>query len=277
MKAPRIALYIGNELYPNQNNDPYATIDRLHRGPLTSPIVGMVNGGAPLVLNNGSHPNNSIFDANGNYIGVPEWAAILSKLKSGGQVQELYLSFGTGAIEWMASNPEHIMRILTYIKINLGFDGIDLDYEGDDYSTTSPIYAVADSAIGVGLKLTAAPYSHRSEWAKWVEYVQKEGGTVSWLNLQCYSGGASNIPGQWTGMGVPIVAGTSSAGCSPSDVENLYSIWTTGQGSVTGSCWFGAPSTQPAQLGGGFMWVYSEIKGTQLFDYLYAIQNGLGT
>jgi hypothetical protein len=92
-------------------------------------------------------------------------------------------------------------------------------------------------------------------------------------------------PGTWLGIGdpnVPIVAGScNSCGspqttCSPSDMQALFTLWRTAQGSVSQACWWGTPNTQPQAIGGGFIWVYSSIKGAQFSDYMNAVATGLG-
>lgn len=286
----RIALYIGNEIYPhsapsdNANIDPYATVARLQNSPLTSPILSGLNfdsGTNSLVYCDGG---KQIFDQTGAYVGSHEWPLIVQTLRSGGQVREVYLSFGTNAVEWLgdllASNPTAGAQILTSIKMTLGFDGIDLDYEGGDFSSSSPLYTVASAAVSAGLMLTAAPYFNIPGWQAWVTFVQAIPGTVSWLNLQCYAGGAENNPGDWLAVGAPIVPGCcANCGqgqgiCRPIDVADLFTLWTTGQGAVSGQCWSGT-NTNALAIGGGFIWVYSAVKGPDFFDYMNALAIGL--
>jgi hypothetical protein len=286
MSTSRIALYIGNELYPGGGSDPSGTITTLQQSPLTSPVLGLLNQNAndssQLVYNDGVNP---LFNTSGAYIGSNQWPGILKNLR-GGNIQEVYLSFSTSGTQYMSnlisSNKAAALKILSYIKTNLYFDGIDLDYEGGNYSPSSPIYPVAAAAIQAGLKLTAAPYGSQSQWQAWVKYVQSNQGTVSWLNLQCYAGGKSNNPGDWLNTGAPIVAGSCNncsspqTTCSPTDMQNLFTLWRTGQGSVSSNCWWGTPNTKPQAIGGGFIWVYSSIKGAQFSAYMNAVKNGLG-
>lgn len=242
MSSTRIALYIGNELYPGTGQDPASTIKTLQASPLTSPILSLLNQSAQdatkLVYNDAPNP---VFDTSGAYIGSSDWPGIISDLRNGGDIREIYLSFSTSGTEYMAdligSNPAAAASILSFIKSDLGFDGVDVDYEGGDFSPSSPMYALAKAAVAAGLKITAAPYNDMSGWALWVAYVQSLGGTVTWLNLQCYAGGKSNNPGTWLGIGnpsVPIVAGScKSCGgpqttCSPDDMEKLFTLWRTG-------------------------------------------------
>lgn len=290
MSEMRIALYIGNELYPGNGADPGATITTLQASPLTSPILGLLNQNAgdasQLVYNDGGNP---VFDTSGAYIGDPTWPGVIASLRSGGQIREVYLSFSTNGTEYMAnliaSDPTAAASILSHIRDTLGFDGIDLDYEGWSFGAGSPPYVLAAAAVQAGLKVTAAPYTLQSEWQAWVTFVQAQGGTVAWLNLQCYAGGKGNNPGDWLGMGspaVPIVAGTCNdcccpqTDCTPADMQALYTLWRTGQGSVGGGCWTGTANTAPQAIGGGFIWVYSSIAGPDFDTYMTAVAAGLG-
>ena len=286
MSNMRIALYIGNSLYPGSGSDPSGTIKKLQQSPLTSPILSLLNQSASnpdqLVYNDASNP---VFDTSGNYIGSKDWPTILRSLR-GGNIREAYLSFSTNGTEYMnnliSKDKKAALNILSFIKNTLGFDGIDLDYEAGNYTPPSPIYPVAEAAIEAGLKLTSAPYGDQSGWKQWVDYVQNKNGTVSWLNLQCYAGGKSINPGDWLGIGAPIVAGSCNncanpqTTCSPADMQNLFTLWRTGTGTVPPStCWTGTPNTKPQAIGGGFIWVYSSIE-SQFSDYMNAVKNGLG-
>jgi hypothetical protein len=278
-------MYIGNELYPGGGSDPAGTTKILQQSPLTSPILSLLNqigSSTQLVYND---PVNPVFNTSGDYIGSSQWPGVIASLR-GGNIQEVYLSYSTTGTQYMGnlikSNNAAATKIMSYIKNTLKFDGVDLDWEGNDYSPNSPLYSVAAAAVQAGLKLTAAPFFNKPAWAAWVKFVQSKQGTVSWLNLQCYAGGKSNNPGDWLDIGVPIVAGScNSCGlptttCSPSDMQNLFTLWRTGKGSVSQACWSGVPNTQPQAIGGGFIWVYSSIKGAQFSAYMNALKTGLG-
>lgn len=282
--TPRIALYIGNELYPTGNVIPKAAITTLQSSPLTSPILSLLNNDTDnntLVYNDGTNP---MFDSSGNYTGPSVWPATITSLRNN-TIQEVYMSFSTSGTDWLAalliSDNAAAVNILKYIKNTLGVDGIDLDYESDT-SSSSNMYPVAAAAASVGLKLTAAPYYSATDWQAWVQFIQKKNGTVSWLNLQCYAGGKSNNPGDWNFIGVPIVAGScKSCGgpqttCSPSDMQTLFTLWRTGTGTVSQACWTGVPNTKPQPIGGGFIWAYSSIVGSQFLPYMNAMKVGLG-
>jgi hypothetical protein len=287
MANARIALYIGDEMYPSAGNDVASTIRTLQSSPLTSPILSLVNASAQnpdqLVYNEAGNP---LFDSTGAYLGASTWASDIQSLRAGGSVQEVYLSFSTNGTAYMASllasNPPAARQILTTLRETLGFDGIDLDDESGDYSPGDPIYVVATAAIQAGLKVTAAPYMDEPDWTSWVQAMQKQGGTIAWLNLQCYAGGKGNNPGTWLDIGVPIVAGSCAncggpqTTCSPADMQALFTLWTTGKGSVSCDCWDGTPNTSPQAIGGGFIWAYASIAGSSFLAYMNALKNGLG-
>ena len=104
MSDTRIALYIGNEIYPGQGSDPAATVQKLQQSPLTSPILSLVNQSAQnpdqIVYNDAS---NELFAGSGLYIGSSAWPGIISSLRGGGNIQEVYLSFSTNGTQYMSN------------------------------------------------------------------------------------------------------------------------------------------------------------------------------
>lgn len=282
MASERIALYIGNEMYPVNGASLEPMINQLHSSPLTSPILSLVNqsGANPdlLVYNDASNP---IFDSSGNYVGDPTWADAIAQLKNGGNVKEVYLSFSSNGTEFLANHPAAASKIFSYVVNELGFDGIDFDYEDGDFSNDGPIMTVARLAAAAKVQVTSAPYTDQGSWQDWIDEVHGNGGTVSWLNLQCYAGGKYNNPGDWLNMGVPIVAGSCNnccceqTTCSPSDMQALFRLWRTGAGQVSPACWKGTPNSGPQNIGGGFIWVLSSIQN-DFFAYMNAMASGLG-
>lgn len=275
LPSKRIALYIGDELYPVNGVIQTATIQALQASPLTSAILCLLNddGTGPLVYND---PGYVMFDTSGNYIGPDNWPETVKQLRNT-TLTEVYISFSTSGTDWMITNSQAMPAILHWIKNTLGVDGIDLDYEGST-SLRSNMYPLALAAIKAGLKLTAAPFCNPADWQQWVQYVQSNNGIVSWLNLQCYSGGGDNNPGDWNFIGVPIVAGTcpvACGSCTPAQIESLYMLWRTGYGSFSGTCWSGTPNTGEQLVSGGFFWAYSSVKGSMFLQYMGAMKTGL--
>lgn len=280
LPSKRIALYVGDELYPANGIIQTSTIQALQASPLTSPILCLLNGDTTnntLVYNDGTNP---MFDTTGTYIGPANWPQTVSQLRSS-TIKEIYISFSTSGTDWMIANPTAISPVLLWLKNTLGVDGIDLDYEGYDFSPTGSLYVLSQACVTAGLKVTAAPFGNLTDWQAWVNYVQGLSGTVSWLNLQCYAGGMSNNPGDWNIIGVPIVAGSCrncccpQTTCSPADIEKLFMLWRTGYGSVSTDCWTGVPNTSAQLIGGGFFWAYSSIKDNNFLEYMSAMKAGL--
>jgi len=120
MNQKRIALYIGNVLYPGEHSHPGATIDMLKMSPLTSPILSILNShGSELVFND---PENPVFNSEGHYIGSKQWPDVIRNLR-GGNIREVYLSFSSRGAAFMGSHAAAVPRILGYIKDELGIDG----------------------------------------------------------------------------------------------------------------------------------------------------------
>jgi hypothetical protein len=163
---------------------------------------------------------------------------------------------------------ERLVRSLTLY-------GIDFDDE-DSYDQDT-VVQFAEMLLGMGLEVTFCPYGMQSFWSGCIQALGAD--NVSWLNLQCYAGGVSNNPGDWTNMGVPVVAGVCAKCCCPDttcssqQVNEVYSLWTTGQGSVSSDCWQGSASG-PVSLAGGFIWTYAEI-ADDLPAYVAAMEAGL--
>ena len=280
LPSKRIALYVGDELYPANGVIQTATIQELQSSALTSPILGLLNndGGNTLVYNDPQYP---MFDATGTYIGADNWPQTVAQLRNK-QITEVYISFSTSGTDWMAGLSSTAMTsIFTWLKNTLGVDGVDFDYEGTDLSPTSNMYPVAKAAVQAGLKITAAPFGNSNDWQAWVTYLQGLGGTVSWLNVQCYSGGGGNNPGEWLFIGVPIVAGSCPncvglSTCTPAEIEKLYMYWRTGYGGPSNNCWSGDPNpSSPQLISGGFFWAYSSIKNNNFREYMNAMKVGL--
>ena len=82
MNENRIALYVGNSLYPGETSDPNSTMRILQNSPLTSPILGLLNQNAAnpnqLVYNDWVNP---VFNIKGEYIGSSKWKNIIKSLR----------------------------------------------------------------------------------------------------------------------------------------------------------------------------------------------------
>lgn len=283
-----IALYIGNEMYATNNNI-MDTIKQLQNSPLTTPIFSSLTQSTKdptkLVYNN---DENEVFDRYGNYIGEPGWSLITELLKSKtstSKIQEVYISFSTSCIEYIANliDTDRISAsyILYCLKQTIGFDGVHLDYQGSDFIKSSPIYKVVDMIVMAGLNIAASPYGEINNWKAWLLYAELNGAIVKWFALQCYGAGKNIHPKDWSNLALSTIAGVcngcgdSKTTCSPSDIQELYTLWRTGKGNVSSTCWAGTPNTSPQNINGGFLRDYSAIKNN-FNEYMDAIAKGLG-
>ena len=188
--------------------------------------------------------SETLIISGGQYVGASTWPGIIKSLRAG-QVTKIFASFGGYGVpdyqrigEIMAKygtgTKSPLYQNFACLKKTLGLDGIDFDDE-DSYDQDT-VVQFAKMLIGMGLEVTFCPYTDSSFWSGCVQALGPK--NVSWLNLQCYAGGKSNNPGDWTGMGVPVVAGVCANCCCPNttcssqQVNDAYGLWTTGKGSL---------------------------------------------
>lgn len=291
-----LALYIQGDIYPSNNTNPGAVVEAVTGSKLNAPILGLchVNCSAETCPDSGSPAgskdgditfNDTLIVREGQYVGDPDWPDIIKSLRAG-QVTKIFASFGGYGVpdysrigkimaKYGAGPGSPLYENFTCLKKTLGIDGIDFDDE-DSYDQNT-IVEFANMLLGMGLEITFCPYGNQNFWLSCINGVGAS--KVSWLNLQCYAGGKYNNPGDWTDMGVPVVAGVCADCCCPQttcsyqQVEEAYSLWTTGQGSVSSSCW-GGSIDGAATLAGGFIWTYAEI-ADDLQAYVNAMNSGL--
>lgn len=292
-----LAIYVQGEIYPGGSNDPAAVVDAITASDITTPILGLLhvncsketcpNGKSPAGSHDGDIAfNDTLIIRDGEYVGDPGWPATIASLRAG-SVGTIFASFGGAGVP----DYERIAAVMAKygtgpgtplydnfncLKETLGVDGIDFDDE--DSFDQQTIVEFGQMLLGLDLEITFCPYGAQSFWQGCIDALGA--GNVAWLNLQCYAGGKGNDPAQWTGMGVPVVAGICSDCCCPQttcsaqDVEAAFRVWSTGGGSVPSDCWAGS-SSGPADLAGGFIWTYGSV-GDQLDAYVNAIRAGLG-
>ena len=291
-----LAVYVQGDIYPGGGNDPAAVVTAITGSKLTTPILALCHVNcSPATCPNGKSPANSkdgditfndtLIVSGGQYVGDPSWPATVKSLRAG-NVTEIYASFGGYGVpdysrirtlmkKYGTGPGSPLYENFACLKSTLQIDGIDFDDE-DSYDQNT-VVQFAQMLIGLGYKITFCPYTSQSFWAGCIQALGAS--NVAWLNLQCYAGGKSNDPGGWTGMGVPVVAGVCSnccceqTTCSVSDVQAVYTLWTTGQGSVSSNCWSGT-SSGAVTLAGGFIWTYADI-ASDLDGYVNAMAAGL--
>jgi hypothetical protein len=151
--------------------------------------------------------------------------------------------------------------------------------------------------IGMGFHITFCPYNQMDFWTTALVQIEKaDPHAVKWWNLQCYDGGAENIPQDWANAIAKAAPGYQTEGCIVAG--DWVRFYDPDQASWRGDC----PNAmeqlfsgfrKQACVGGGFIWSLDLIVDSQkrapnqgngcgglspIFatDYLKAIKQGLG-
>jgi hypothetical protein len=296
VQDPIVAMFILGDIYPSPKSNPEKVVQTVVESKLNVPILSLFhvncseetapNAGSP----KGSHDadiafNDVVIIRDGKYIGDPSWPDTIRSLRKG-NVHEIHASFGgygvpdfkrIGALidKYGTGKDSPLYKNLLLLKELLGIDGIDLDNE--DYYNVETTVKFSRMLLDMELDVTFCPYRRQSFWRECVNELGTE--NVKWINLQCYAGGKRNTPSDWADIGVPLVAGVCAdcccrpTKCSAEEVQTLFTLWTTGKGSVSNNCWAGRVK-EPVELIGGFIWEYNKVAND--FDkYVNAIAAGL--
>lgn len=291
-----LALYVQGDIYPSATTDPAAVVKAITGSNLTTPILALchVNCSTQTCPNGQSPPgsqdgditfNDTLIVSGGQYVGDSTWPDTIKSLRAG-KVTKIFASFGGYGVpdyqrigkimaKYGTGQDSPLYKNFACLKETLGIDGIDFDDE-DSY-VQDTVVQFAKMLLGLGLEITFCPYGSKNFWSGCVNALGAA--NVSWLNLQCYAGGKSNNPGDWTGLGVPVVAGVCANCCCPNttcssqQVNEAFSLWTTGKGSVSSACWSGSAG-EAVDLAGGFIWTYAEI-ADNLQAYVDCMNAGL--
>lgn len=235
--------------------------------------------------------NDTPLCSNGQYMGDAGWGAQLQAVKTGGSVNRILFSVGSGG----SSDYTNIMNLINADGTGTGsilyrnfaallaaipaIDGIDMDDEDNYDQDTIVQFGQMLAAIGYG-QVTFCPYTLPSFWNGCLAALnQSNPGLVTGYNLQCYSGGAYNLydvpdwiagvqnvmgegfnaaafvnPGLWCANG-----NACSYGMGPATMQNYYSGWAAD--GVTG----------------GFVWLYDDMMkcGNNPAAYAAAVNSGL--
>lgn len=273
-RNPIIAFY-SRSAYPASNVLKYS--ENYKNTNVNTLIISGPNGYEGGIVYN--DPPFPMFNSTGEYVGDPQWPDSLRQLVSETNIgaTNVYFSLSNSAISALAAmSATNLASVMTWLKNN-GLTGIDMDCESWGQPGGLPPMApacqtVTLAAITAGLALTAAPYNRTEEWQHWCAFVAENKGSLSWLNIQCYSGGASNDPVQWyNGFSppVPIVAGfeaspgTDPGSLTPAQALTQLKAW---QGESPANC-----------LAGAFVWDFGlTVSGTYTVgEFALAMYNGL--
>ncbi|WP_421918487.1 hypothetical protein [Marinifilum sp.] len=221
-----------------------------------------------------------IINADGDYIGDPEWKSRLEQLtvaptsvdrielgigaweaKSWQVIKDLIATEGTGPETKLYKAIQKLIDITGATAINY-----DDEVTYDVASTVDFTLMLADMGLKVGL----CPYTKTEYWKSVYEQVEaKKPGTIDRVYLQCYAGGALNKPEEWN----------QHFG----NLKVSYGLWCrNGENCQNGDnpVAIGKKiSKEKANIDGGFIWLYDDIQKCKAFgkssSYAKAINENL--
>lgn len=213
---------------------------------------------------------------NGSYIGgntYPNFASDIASLKVAptsitrvefclaawgsstfANVKSLIAAQGTGSTSTLYKN---------FQALKTAFPTVDAI--GFDDETTYDVSSATSLAVmlgGLGFKVALVPYTNASFWTSVASNTNSQrAGTVDRVDLQCYSGGASNTPCSWNFGSVPVSAGLWDAEKTTSQVQSQLTTWKNSCG-----------------ISNGFMWLYDDFDNSSTTaQYAAAINNAFAT
>jgi len=214
----------------------------------------------------------SSFFTNGSYVGASGWPNQIKSLKTGttsitrvsmclggnyANIRTAINTYGTGSTTRLYKN-------FAALKSLAGIDAIDFDDETLYDSTT--MVRLGQMLGAIGYKVSLCPYNNRSVW----QSVKSQlGSIVDAVNLQCYDGGAGNVPSQWNpyfgGLKVTPLFWSrhaGGAGDSYTQAQTKVAGWKSSAGITSAGAWqYGDMRTYPS--------------GGTPAQYNTAIRNGL--
>jgi|GEM_PF-415041 len=311
-----IILYGGGLFEFNWGSMNDAQLDMIQNSGFTTVVLWAMHVDAQgnFIYNNSTSP----LVQNGQFVGTsgnPDFVNQLNQLKTGGTVKQYFISIGGWGCQDF-TNMQNLIQteqgqatLIQNFKAlaeNLPISGIDFDME-ESYDTDmlNTIVWLTGNLSQLGLQVTYCPYQQQNFWFNCLAQSYTKCGNrqpVSWLNLQCYAGGASNTPTLWA---LEMRAyGLSKMGITNPNAFIMPGYWCRNAvdnngGPYNPSCPYDdCPSTIQntfAQLSktdpgicGGFIWNSSDIFTTLISnpqsctggtitpaDYAQAIINGL--
>ena len=263
-------VYGGGPIYKNRSY----SINELRNSGFTYVVVWTIHIDA-----SGNFNFNAEFPLiqNGTYIGAnsyPNFANDIALLKSapttinrvefclsawGGatftNVKNLIAAQGTGSTSTLYKNFQALKNTFPSV------DAIAFDDEQTFDASSATAFAVMLGNLG--FKVTLVPYNNKTFWTTVATNTNNQRpGTIDRVDLQCYSGGASNSPCNWSFGSVPVYAGLWDAEKTTAQVQSQLTTWKNSCGSI---------------VKGGFMWLYDDFDNTSgTAAYATAIRNVFG-
>lgn len=265
-------IYAGGPVYKNRSY----SISELRNSGFTYVVVWTIHIDA-----SGNFNFNAEFPLvqNGSYVGAstyPNFANDIALLKSApttinrvefcisawgsgtfANIKTLIAAQGTGSTSILYKNFQALKNAIPAV------DAIAFDDEST-YDVSSST-ALAVMLGNLGYKVTLVPYTNTSYWTSVATNTNSQlAGTVTRVDLQCYSGGAGNSPcsSSWSFGTIPIYAGLWDSEKSTTQVTSTLNSW-------KGSC--------SSKLGGGFIWLYDDIDNSSATaSYAAAVNSVFG-
>jgi len=189
---------------------------------------------------------------------------IPTALKTGGSVRKVLLSFGPFANDFQGiqDNLAQFKQTMAAVVASTDIDGFDWDLEGGYDKFADLLVDLTKWANGLGMTVTAAPYTESSFWTGVLRQTNTGGSAgFSWWNLQLYGGAYYPDWVKYLDGLVPtpeafLVPGYNigNGGMSPGELQGLLS---------------GLASSFPS-LDGGFIWRYEDIAPSRYTTAQYA-------
>jgi hypothetical protein len=197
--------------------------------------------------------------SNGSYIGAstyPNFASDIALLKTAptsitriefclaawgsstfANVKNLIASQGTGTSSILYKN---------FLALKNAFPAVDaIAFDDETSYDVSSSVALAVMLGKIGFKVTLVPYTNSGYWTSVATNTNSQlAGTVTRVDLQCYSGGAGNSPCNWSFGSIPVYAGLWDQEKTTAQVTSTLTGW---------------KNTCSSILKGGFIWLYDDI------------------
>ncbi len=203
-----IVLYGSGLFSSNDSSTNQEQLDELQDSGFTTVILWTLH-----VQSNGdfSYNDNPIVSSGTFNPDYDYMADLITELKSGGTVEKVLFCIGSSDVSDYAdlknllateSGTETVESNFQALIDGLPIDGFDFDLEEfplEDYTGTI-VQLTLMLHQDFDMAVTYCPYTDEDFWLTCLNQVSTQNNgqqIVSWLNLQCYSGGAGNDPGYW--------------------------------------------------------------------------------
>lgn len=185
--------------------------------------------------------------SNGQYVGGDTYANLIKSYKAdGSKINRLEVTLGNYAniksqVAQGTGPDTTLYKNLAALKQAWNLDAITNDDESE-YDLSSTV-AFGKMLGDIGYKYTLAPYTNMDYWAQVVSQVGSE--TLDRAYLQCYDGGAGNVPSQWVDAlkipVIPLLWVTNDAkpydGSTPMQSQSKFQDWKNNDRVSGGGYW----------------------------------------